>query len=68
MLADAAPGLPASVLRDRGVTADVIRRLAARGLVAIRDERDERDPFERAGMAVDARRRAPPDRRAGGGA
>ena len=52
MLASAAPGLPASVLRDRGVTADVIRRLAARGLVAIRDERDERDPFERAGMAV----------------
>ena len=30
----------------------MIRRLAARGLVAIRDERDERDPFERAGMAV----------------
>ena len=52
MLAAAGPGLPASVLRDRGVTADVIRRLAARGLVAIRDERDERDPFERAGMAV----------------
>jgi primosomal protein N' (replication factor Y) len=52
MLANAAPGLPASVLRDRGVTADVIRRLAARGLVTSRDERDERDPFERAGMAV----------------
>ena len=52
MLAAAAPGLPASTLRDRGVTADVIRRLAARGLVAIREERDERDPFERAGMPV----------------
>jgi primosomal protein N' (replication factor Y) len=52
MLASAAPGLPSSVLRDRGATADVIRRLAARGLVAVRDERDERDPFERAGMAV----------------
>jgi primosomal protein N' (replication factor Y) len=52
MLANAAPGLPVAVLRDRGVTGDVIRRLAARGLVAIRDERDERDPFERAGMAV----------------
>ena len=52
MLASAAPGLPSSVLRDRGVTADVIRRLAARGLVALRHERDERDPFERAGMAV----------------
>jgi primosomal protein N' (replication factor Y) len=52
MLATAAQGLPASVLRDRGVTADIIRRLAARGLVATRDERDERDPFERAGMVV----------------
>ena len=52
MLAGAAPGLPSSVLRDRGVTADVIRRLATRGLVAIRVERDERDPFERAAMGV----------------
>jgi primosomal protein N' (replication factor Y) len=66
MLATAAPGLPSSVLRDRGVTADVIRRLAARGLVAVRDERDERDPFERAGMAVtrDEDRRLTPEQEA----
>ena len=45
-------GLPASTLRDRGVTSDVIRRLAGRGLVAIRTEQDERDPFARAAMAM----------------
>ncbi len=52
IVAAAPAGLPVRTLRDRGVTGDVIRRLAARGLVAIRDERDERDPFERAGMQV----------------
>ena len=46
MLAAAPAGLPAAALRDRGATADVVRRLAARGLVAVRDEREERDPFE----------------------
>ena len=47
VLAAAAPGLPTSTLRDRGVTADMLARLAARGLVAFHDEREERDPFER---------------------
>ena len=42
-----APG-PLSDLRDRGVTADVIGRLAARGLVAIIEEAHERDPFDAA--------------------
>jgi primosomal protein N' (replication factor Y) (superfamily II helicase) len=67
MLANTAPGLLSSVLRDRGVTADVIRRLAARGLVAVRVERDERDPFERAGMAVtrDEERRLTAEQEAG---
>ncbi|OFW49139.1 MAG: primosomal protein N' [Acidobacteria bacterium RIFCSPLOWO2_12_FULL_68_19] len=51
MLAAAPAGLPASVLRDRGVGADVLRRLAVRGLVAMRAERDERDPFGRAALA-----------------
>jgi primosomal protein N' (replication factor Y) (superfamily II helicase) len=45
ILAAASSGLPASDLRERGITADMIARLAARGLVSIRDERDERDPF-----------------------
>ena len=48
MLAAVPSGLPATTLRDRGATADVIRRLLARGLVASRHERDERDPFESA--------------------
>jgi primosomal protein N' (replication factor Y) len=52
ILASAPPGLHSAALRDRGVTGDIIRRLATRGLVAIHEERDERDPFERAGMAV----------------
>jgi primosomal protein N' (replication factor Y) len=51
VLAAAPAGLPLSDLRERGVTADALARLAARGLVAIRDERDERDPFEKAAMS-----------------
>jgi primosomal protein N' (replication factor Y) len=43
-------GLPLSELRDRGITADVLTRLAKRGLVVLRSEADERDPFERASM------------------
>ena len=43
----ATTALPLADLRDRGVTADVIGRLAARGLVTISAEADERDPFER---------------------
>jgi primosomal protein N' (replication factor Y) len=49
-LATVPAGLPASILRDQGASADIIRRLAARGLVAIRTERDERDPFEQAAL------------------
>ena len=46
ILAASPAGLPAATLRDRGATADVVRRLGARGLVAWRVEREERDPFE----------------------
>jgi primosomal protein N' (replication factor Y) len=49
-LAAAATELPLSDLRARGVTADVLARLAARGLVAIRDDEHARDPFEHATM------------------
>jgi primosomal protein N' (replication factor Y) len=49
-LAGAAAGLPLSELRDRGVTADVVGRLAARGLVAICEEAHDRDPFANAVM------------------
>lgn len=38
-------GLPVAALRDVGAGADVVQRLAARGLVTIREEQVERDPF-----------------------
>ena len=47
-LAAAPAGLSSSILRDRGVGAEMIARLVQRGLATVRDERDERDPFERA--------------------
>ena len=51
ILAAAPAGLASSDLRERGISSDAIARLAAKGLVTIRDERDERDPFERSAMA-----------------
>jgi primosomal protein N' (replication factor Y) len=45
-LAGVPGGLDLAALRDRTLTADVVQRLAARGLVTIRTERVERDPFE----------------------
>jgi primosomal protein N' (replication factor Y) len=50
ILSGATAGLPLAELRERGVTADVLARLAARGLVTIRNEEEERDPFARAAM------------------
>ncbi len=50
VLAGAGVGLPINELRDRGVTAAVLSRLAARGLVTLRSEAEERDPFERASL------------------
>jgi primosomal protein N' (replication factor Y) (superfamily II helicase) len=43
-------GLPTSELRERGITPAVLAGLVRRGLVVLRDERDDRDPFERAAM------------------
>jgi primosomal protein N' (replication factor Y) len=48
VLAAATVGLPVSDLRDRGVSGDVLARLASRGLVALRAEPENRDPFDRA--------------------
>jgi primosomal protein N' (replication factor Y) len=39
-------GLPSSRLAERGISASVLSRLTALGLVAIRRERVERDPFD----------------------
>jgi primosomal protein N' (replication factor Y) len=50
-LAAASAGMPVSVLRERGIAADTLGRLASRGFVSFREEADERDPFERAVMA-----------------
>jgi primosomal protein N' (replication factor Y) (superfamily II helicase) len=50
ILSAAPAGLPTSELRERGVTPAVLAGLARRGLVVLRDERDERDPFERSAM------------------
>jgi primosomal protein N' (replication factor Y) len=52
VLAATPSGLSSSDLRERGMTADVIRRLAKQGYVSIREERDERDPFGRSVMAL----------------
>jgi len=55
ILAATPAGLPMSDLRERGVTTDVVSRLVKHGLATIRDEADERDPFERAALStVDA--------------
>jgi primosomal protein N' (replication factor Y) len=47
-LAGATAPVPLSDLRDRGISADVVGRLAARGLVSVLDEAHERDPFDTA--------------------
>jgi primosomal protein N' (replication factor Y) len=51
VLASAARGLATSVLSERGVPAATLTRLSALGLVALRDEQVERDPFWRAALA-----------------
>jgi primosomal protein N' (replication factor Y) len=51
-LAVAPNGLAASRLKERGADLGTLRRLAARGLVSLREERRERDPFA-TGAALD---------------
>jgi len=50
ILAGAGSALALNDLRERGITPDVLTRLSARGLVTLRAEAEERDPFERAAM------------------
>jgi primosomal protein N' (replication factor Y) len=45
ILEGAPEGLPVAALNARGISTDVLQRLAAKGLVAFRRERIERDPF-----------------------
>jgi len=46
LLAGVPEGMPVAKLRERGVSYDVLQRLAGRGLVEIRREATERDPFD----------------------
>ena len=59
LLASAPTGIPTPLLTDRGVTSDVMSRLVSAGLVTIRQERVERDPFDRPSisLAADSQRR-----------
>jgi primosomal protein N' (replication factor Y) len=57
-LTGAPEGLSTAQLADSGIAASSIARLAELGLVTIRRQRVERDPFDRA--SVDAPRRAAP--------
>jgi len=45
-LAGVPEGVPISELKERDIPADILRRLAARGLVTFARERIDRDPFE----------------------
>jgi primosomal protein N' (replication factor Y) len=47
-------GLPTSTLAERGIAPATVSRLKGLGLVSIRDERIDRDPFEHAVSAVKA--------------
>ena len=51
-LAGAPAGLPAGELRERGFGSEVIARLISRGFAVALEERDERDPFERAALTT----------------
>ena len=51
VLASLPEGAAASTLRERGIDLGTLRRLASRGLVHLREERRERDPFAGDAMA-----------------
>jgi primosomal protein N' (replication factor Y) len=45
-------GLPTPALAARGISADTVARLARQGLIGLRQERVDRDPFESASLAA----------------
>jgi primosomal protein N' (replication factor Y) len=64
ILAASGVGLPVGELRERGVTRDILARLAARGLITLRSDAEDRDPFARAAMPdqpLDAARTLTPE-------
>jgi primosomal protein N' (replication factor Y) (superfamily II helicase) len=54
LLAGAPEGLGTPDLAERGITADVVSRLVRAGLVSIRHERVDRDPFDASSMELAA--------------
>jgi primosomal protein N' (replication factor Y) len=54
VLSGAPAGIPAPQLAARGVSAHVLARLVRRGLVSVRRDRVDRDPFEAAALTPDA--------------
>ena len=54
LLAGAPEGLGTPDLAERGITADVVSRLVRAGLVSIRQERVDRDPFDASSMELAA--------------
>jgi primosomal protein N' (replication factor Y) len=64
VIAGSATGVSTALLAARGITADVVGRLARHGLVSVRQERVDRDPFESSSLtlpAADPHRRLTPD-------
>jgi primosomal protein N' (replication factor Y) len=54
LLAGTPAGVPAAQLAARGVTSDTVARLARHGLVSVRTERIDRDPFDSSALQADA--------------
>ena len=57
MLAGCPAGIPAPQLAAQGMAADTIARLKKHGLVTVRQDRIDRDPFEAASLSRSAGRR-----------
>ena len=60
LLAGTPAGIPTPELASRGIAADAVARLAKRGLISLRADRVDRDPFDSAAakdIAVDPSRR-----------
>jgi primosomal protein N' (replication factor Y) len=54
LLSSVPDGMSTAELAERGITADVVSRLVRAGLVGVRDERVDRDPFEGASVHIGA--------------
>ncbi|MCU1384632.1 MAG: priA [Acidobacteria bacterium] len=52
LLAGTPTGLATAVMATRGIAADAISRLAKRGYISLRQERIDRDPFDRGQVGV----------------